>query len=116
MWRRIGGGCRVANYIFALPLISLLIEGAALFLVESIMLHAGKPLDGISLNCGSSTSTLPALSLRHPKPNTRINCDTSPLPPPPPSGPDSPEEDEDLLKDWPWIDGPIKMDYGYNVR
>lgn len=26
------------------------------------------------------------------------------------------EEDEELLADEPFIDGPVKMDYGYNVK
>lgn len=26
------------------------------------------------------------------------------------------EEDEALFEDYPWIDGPLKMDYGTNVR
>ncbi|KAJ9151886.1 Galactoside O-acetyltransferase [Pleurostoma richardsiae] len=41
-----------------------------------------------------------------------INNDKTPLPPPA----SSPEDDEALLEDYPWIDGPIKMDYGYNVK
>lgn len=41
-----------------------------------------------------------------------INCDSQPLPAPAATQ----EEDEDLLQDWPWIDGPIKLDYGYNVK
>ncbi|KAL7812385.1 trimeric LpxA-like protein [Trichoderma aethiopicum] len=26
------------------------------------------------------------------------------------------EEDEVLLEDYPWVEGPLKMDYGYNVK
>jgi hypothetical protein len=37
--------------------------------------------------------------------------DKTPLPP----AAATPEEDEDLFSDFPWVDGPIKMDYGYNV-
>ncbi|KAK5659139.1 hypothetical protein OQA88_1229 [Cercophora sp. LCS_1] len=28
----------------------------------------------------------------------------------------TPEEDEDLFGDYPWVDGPVKMDYGFNVK
>ncbi|KAK1752841.1 galactoside O-acetyltransferase [Echria macrotheca] len=42
----------------------------------------------------------------------RLICDESPLP----SAAATPEEDEDLLADFPWVDGPIKMDYGFNVK
>ncbi|KAG2411730.1 hypothetical protein HFD88_009286 [Aspergillus terreus] len=38
--------------------------------------------------------------------------DTTPLPPPK----DDPTEDEAQLRREPWVDGPIRMDYGYNVR
>jgi hypothetical protein len=38
--------------------------------------------------------------------------DKTPLPPPA----STPEEDEQLLVNEPWIDGPLKMDYGYNVK
>jgi hypothetical protein len=38
--------------------------------------------------------------------------DKSPLPPPA----DTEEEDEILLQDEPYIDGPIKVDYGTNLR
>ncbi|RYP04642.1 hypothetical protein DL765_010113 [Monosporascus sp. GIB2] len=41
-----------------------------------------------------------------------IQNDTTPLPPPAPT----PEEDEDLVTSYVWCDGPIKMDYGYNVK
>ncbi|RYP55240.1 hypothetical protein DL769_010209 [Monosporascus sp. CRB-8-3] len=41
-----------------------------------------------------------------------IQNDTTPLPPPAPT----PEEDEDLFANYVWCDGPIKMDYGYNVK
>ncbi|RYP05359.1 hypothetical protein DL764_003852 [Monosporascus ibericus] len=41
-----------------------------------------------------------------------IQNDKTPLPPPAPT----PEEDEDLLANYVWCDGPIKMDYGYNVK
>lgn len=33
---------------------------------------------------------------------------------PPPAS--SPAEDEKLLGDEPWIETPVRMDYGYNVR
>ncbi|CAM1510931.1 Fc.00g084440.m01.CDS01 [Cosmosporella sp. VM-42] len=41
-----------------------------------------------------------------------IVCDTTALPP------QSQDEDEDevLLEDYPWVDQPIKTDYGYNVK
>ncbi|KAK1992056.1 galactoside O-acetyltransferase [Colletotrichum falcatum] len=38
--------------------------------------------------------------------------DHRPLPKPAPT----PQEDEKNLADEPWIDGPVKMDYGYNVK
>ncbi|CAI0644210.1 unnamed protein product [Colletotrichum noveboracense] len=38
--------------------------------------------------------------------------DPSPLPEPSATA----EEDEEVLADEPWIDGPVRMDYGYNVR
>ncbi|KAL2255963.1 hypothetical protein VTK26DRAFT_2421 [Humicola hyalothermophila] len=38
--------------------------------------------------------------------------DTTPLPPRAPTL----EEDERLLLDYPYVEGPIKMDYGYNVK
>ncbi|KAF6842875.1 galactoside O-acetyltransferase [Colletotrichum musicola] len=41
-----------------------------------------------------------------------INGDTIPLPPPRTRR----DEDDAILEDWPWIDTPIKMDYGYNVK
>ncbi|KAF9871703.1 galactoside O-acetyltransferase [Colletotrichum karsti] len=41
-----------------------------------------------------------------------LNGDTIPLPPPRARR----DEDDHLLEDWPWIDAPIKMDYGYNVK
>lgn len=41
-----------------------------------------------------------------------IQNDKTPLPPPAPT----PEEDENLLANYVWCDGPIKMDYGYNVK
>lgn len=41
-----------------------------------------------------------------------INNDTTALPPPAAS----PEEDEDALQNWPWIESPIRMDYGYNLK
>ncbi|KAH6962598.1 galactoside O-acetyltransferase [Ilyonectria sp. MPI-CAGE-AT-0026] len=41
-----------------------------------------------------------------------INNDTSALPP----SAATPEEDEDALQNWPWIESPIRMDYGYNLK
>ncbi|KAF3810753.1 putative maltose O-acetyltransferase [Colletotrichum gloeosporioides] len=41
-----------------------------------------------------------------------INGDTIPLPPPRARR----DEDDAILEDWPWVDAPIKMDYGYNVK
>jgi hypothetical protein len=41
----------------------------------------------------------------------RITRDQSPLPPKAATE----EEDEALLEDYPWVEGPIKTDYGYNV-
>ncbi|KAH0439715.1 galactoside O-acetyltransferase [Colletotrichum camelliae] len=41
-----------------------------------------------------------------------ILCDSRPLPEPGTTI----EEDEEVLADEPWIDGPVRMDYGYNVR
>ncbi len=28
----------------------------------------------------------------------------------------TPEEDEDALQDYPWVDGPVKVDYGFNLK
>lgn len=42
----------------------------------------------------------------------RITRDQTPLPPKAPTE----EEDEALLDDYPIVEGPLKMDYGYNVR
>ncbi len=42
----------------------------------------------------------------------RINCDETPLPP----QVADPDQDEALLEDSPWVDAPIKLDYGYNVK
>ena len=42
----------------------------------------------------------------------RLVVDETPLPPVAATA----EEDEDLFVDCPWVDGPIKMDYGFNVR
>ncbi|KAJ3562320.1 hypothetical protein NPX13_g8608 [Xylaria arbuscula] len=42
----------------------------------------------------------------------KIVDDKTPLPP----QAVTPEDDEDLLSDYPWCDGPVKMDYGYNVK
>ena len=33
----------------------------------------------------------------------------------PPEGP-TPEEDEALFADDPWIEGPVRIDYGFNVK
>ncbi|KAM0334216.1 hypothetical protein ACHAQA_001237 [Verticillium albo-atrum] len=41
-----------------------------------------------------------------------LNCDETPLPP----QATTQEEDDMLLQDWPWIDSPIRMDYGHNVK
>ncbi|KAF2270257.1 maltose O-acetyltransferas-like protein [Lojkania enalia] len=41
-----------------------------------------------------------------------INQDTTPLPPPSPT----PEEDEKLFDNDPWVEPPVNMDYGFNVR
>ncbi len=38
--------------------------------------------------------------------------DKTPLPPPAVTL----EEDEARLQDYPWIEGPVRMDYGYNVK
>lgn len=42
----------------------------------------------------------------------RLTMDDTPIPPEAPT----PEEDSDLLEDYPYVDGPIKVDYGFNVR
>ncbi|KKY23269.1 putative acetyltransferase [Diplodia seriata] len=41
-----------------------------------------------------------------------IAGDTTPLPPPAPT----PEADDALFEDEPWVAGPIHIDYGYNVK
>ncbi|KJZ75830.1 hypothetical protein HIM_04654 [Hirsutella minnesotensis 3608] len=41
-----------------------------------------------------------------------ITCDETPLPP---QVADS-DQDEALFEDYPWVDAPIKLDYGYNVK
>lgn len=38
--------------------------------------------------------------------------DKTPLPPPA----STPEEDEELFQDDPWVEPPVAMDYGYNVK
>ncbi|KAK4442699.1 putative acetyltransferase [Podospora aff. communis PSN243] len=42
----------------------------------------------------------------------KLVVDETPLPPVAATK----EEDDDLLVNYPWVDGPIKMDYGFNVR
>ncbi|KPM46427.1 hypothetical protein AK830_g121 [Neonectria ditissima] len=41
-----------------------------------------------------------------------ITRDTTALPSPA----STPEEDEYALRDWPWVEGPVHLDYGYNVK
>ncbi|KAF9737754.1 hypothetical protein PMIN06_012412 [Paraphaeosphaeria minitans] len=41
-----------------------------------------------------------------------ILCDKTPLPPPAAT----PEEDDELFEDYPWVQSPVNMDYGYNVK
>ncbi|KAK0724898.1 hypothetical protein B0H67DRAFT_118283 [Lasiosphaeris hirsuta] len=45
------------------------------------------------------------------KKNSLVKDDT-PLPPVAPTT----EEDDVLFQDYPWVDGPIKVDYGFNVK
>lgn len=47
---------------------------------------------------------------------TSIVQDKTVLPPPLPPPHDSPAEDDELLKDFPWVEAPVRMDYGYNVK
>lgn len=50
---------------------------------------------------------------RHvPDPVPSILCDKTPLPP----QAATPEEDDKLFEDDPWIAPPVNMDYGYNVK
>ncbi|OAA58600.1 galactoside O-acetyltransferase [Niveomyces insectorum RCEF 264] len=42
----------------------------------------------------------------------KITRDETPLPPPA----ETPEADEAQLADHPWVESPVRMDYGYNVR
>lgn len=42
----------------------------------------------------------------------RITRDEEPLPPKAASE----EEDDALLEDYPWVEGPLKTDYGYNIK
>ncbi|KAL2111921.1 hypothetical protein VUR80DRAFT_9033 [Thermomyces stellatus] len=42
--------------------------------------------------------------------------DTTALPPPLPPPHNTPAEDDELLMDYPYIDPPVKLDYGYNVK
>ena len=44
----------------------------------------------------------------------RITQDETPLPPKVDG--DDEEKDEGLLENYPWIDGPIRVDTGYNVK
>lgn len=44
--------------------------------------------------------------------NDRVVQDETPLPP----QRDDPAEDEAALADEPWIEGPVRIDYGFNVR
>lgn len=39
-------------------------------------------------------------------------CDETPLP----AQLSSEEDDEAQLEDYPWVDAPIRLDYGYNVK
>ncbi|GME30175.1 Acetyltransferase [Neofusicoccum parvum] len=41
-----------------------------------------------------------------------ITGDTTPLPPPA----STPEKDDKLLENEPWVEGPIRIDYGFNVK
>ncbi|MBE3047608.1 hypothetical protein IMZ48_34865 [Candidatus Bathyarchaeota archaeon] len=45
-----------------------------------------------------------------------VVCDKTLLPPPLPPPHDTPEEDDDLLKEFAFIEPPVKVDYGYNVK
>lgn len=47
---------------------------------------------------------------------TSVVCDKTVLPPPLPPPHDTPADDDDLLKDYPFIEPPVKIDYGYNVK
>ena len=50
---------------------------------------------------------------RHvPDPVPSILCDKTPLPP----QAATPEDDDKLFEDDPWIEPPVNMDYGYNVK
>lgn len=42
----------------------------------------------------------------------RITGDKTPLPP----KAATPEEDEALLEPYPWVESPVRMDNGYNVK
>ena len=65
-------------------------------------------------NCSRSNVTLllGGLTFVSDTHQTRVVDDKTPLPP----QAATPEEDEDLLGDYPWCDRPVKMDYGYNVK
>ena len=42
--------------------------------------------------------------------------DKTALPPALPPPHDTPADDDDLLKDYPYIEAPIRVDYGYNLK
>ena len=53
-----------------------------------------------------------SVKLRSTYVRTSVICDNTPLPA---QLPDE-EQDEAQLEDYPWVDAPFKMDYGYNVK
>lgn len=42
--------------------------------------------------------------------------DKTALPPALPPPHDTPADDDDLLKDYPYVDTPVRADYGYNIK
>jgi len=78
-----------------------------------VVKHRGEPWLGCGKSRGERAVTLHRLvSAELTCCDTRLIVDDDPLPP----AAATPEQDDDLLADYPWVDGPIKMDYGYNVR
>lgn len=47
---------------------------------------------------------------------TSVVGDKTALPPALPPPHDTPADDDDLLKDYPYIEAPIRVDYGYNIK
>lgn len=78
--------------------------------VSSQALYADLPLSPATVACHCNLSRdSPAVN---PSLSRSVVGDTTPLPPPA----STPEEDDKLFEDDPWVEGPIHIDYGTNVK